>query len=203
MSQTPQPLRGDSFLRPFTKTVNFIYRCFVRVFLVLSVVLVLIVSSDVILRWFGYGIIWADEMSRMLMIWMAFFAMAMGVEIGSHVEITMFFKMLPAKFQKVWTVVNSLITIFIGGFIAYYGVLLFKIGLKGKLEIVRALPKSAMYITIPIGGFFIVYFALMRLLGRTDLLPSALDTIYPKRHSVYVPPDLPGVKKSDKGGSGV
>ena len=75
MPQNTLPRRGDAFLRPFSKVINAIYKALVLVFLVLSVALVLIVSSDVILRWFGHGIVWADEMSRMLMIWMAFIAM--------------------------------------------------------------------------------------------------------------------------------
>ena len=203
MPQNTLPRRGDAFLRPFSKVINAIYKALVLVFLVLSVALVLIVSSDVILRWFGFGIVWADEMSRMLMIWMAFIAMSIGVEIGSHVEITLFFNLFPKKFQKVWSVVNSLITMAIGCFIIYYGVLIIGIGMKGKLGIVRALPKSMLYLTIPVGGFFIVYFALMHMLGREDLMPSALDTIYPKRHSVYVPPELPGHRKPNKEDTGV
>ena len=85
MPQNTLPRRGDAFLRPFSRVINAIYKALVILFLVLCVALVLIVSSDVILRWFGHGIVWADEMSRMLMIWMAFIAMAIGVEIGSHV----------------------------------------------------------------------------------------------------------------------
>ena len=59
-----------------------------------------------------------------------------------------------------------LITMAIGCFIIYYGVLIIGIGMKGKLEIVRALPKSMLYLTIPVGGFFIVYFALMHIWPR-------------------------------------
>ena len=43
----------------------------------------------------------------------------------------------------------------------------------------RSLPKSVLYVTIPIGGFFIAYFALMHLLGRDDLLPSSKAKFYP------------------------
>ena len=181
MSQNSTPRRGDRILRPVAGVLNFIFKVFMVLFLVLTVVLVFIVCTDVVLRWFGHGIIWADEMSRMLMIWMAFIAMALGVEVGSHVEITMFFAMLPKKFQKVWTVVNHLITIAIGCFIIYYGILIIGIAGKGKLEIVRALPKSVLYLTIPVGGFFITYFALMHLLGRNDLLPSAIPHFYPEK----------------------
>ncbi len=177
-SQTPAR-HGDWVLKPIAAVVNFIFKVLIAVFLVLTLVLVLIVCTDVVLRWFGHGIIWADEMSRMLMIWMAFVAMSLGVEVCSHVEITMFFKWLPKGFQKVWMVVNHLITMAIGVFIMVYGVQLIGIGAKGKLEIVRELSKSMLYITIPIGGFFIAYFALMHLLKREDLMPSAIRNFYP------------------------
>jgi TRAP-type transport system small permease protein len=181
MSELAPGTRGDRILRPVARVLNFIYKMLIYLFLVLTVVLVLIVSVDVVLRWFGIGVIWADEMSRMLMIWMAFVAMAIGVELGSHVEITMFFKLLPKGFQKVWSVVNQLITMAIGSFIIYFGILLIQNGTKGRLEIVRELPKSAMYLTIPIGGFFIVYFALMHMLHREDLMPSGIANFYPQK----------------------
>lgn len=171
----------DGLIRPVSTVLNFIYRIFIFLFLGLSVALVLIVSSDVILRWFGKGIVWADEMSRMLMIWMAFIAMAMGVEVGSHVEIVLFFNLFPKGLQRVLAVMNRLITIAIGCFLVYYGIWLIQIGAKGRLEIVRALPKSMLYLTIPIGGFFIVYFALMHLLGREDLMPSSIPGFYPHK----------------------
>lgn len=170
---------GDKLLRPVAAVLNWIFRVFMYLFLVLTVALVFIVCTDVVLRWFGHGIIWADEMSRMLIIWMAFIAMALGVEVRSHVEITMFFAWFPPKFQRLWMGVNHLITVAIGLFIMIFGAQLVAIAAKGKLEIVRALPKSVLYVTIPIGGFFIAYFALMHLLSRDDLLPSAVRTFYP------------------------
>jgi TRAP-type C4-dicarboxylate transport system permease small subunit len=179
MSEFTPGKRGDRIIRPIARFVNAIFKGLIAVFLVLTVALVAIVSTDVVLRWFGKGIIWADEMSRMLMIWMAFVAMSLGVEVCSHVEITMFFKLFPKKFQKVWMAVNHLIIIAIGGFIIYYGILLIAIAGKGRLEIVRVLPKSVFYLTIPIGGFFIIYFALMHLLHREDLMPSSIKNFYP------------------------
>ena len=100
MSQNSTPRRGDRILRPVAGALNFIFKVFIVLFLVLTVVLVFIVCTDVVLRWFGHGIIWADEMSRMLMIWMAFIAMSIGVEIGSHVEITLFLTCFRRNFKK-------------------------------------------------------------------------------------------------------
>ena len=179
MSTQLPPRRGDRILRPLSAVVNGIFWVFIRLFLVLLLVLVGIVSADVVLRWFGIGIVWADEMSRMLIIWMAFIAMSLGVDTCCHVEITMFFRWFPQKFQKVWMVVNHLITLAIGLFIMYYGAQIIGIAAKGRLEIVRELPKSVMYLTIPIGGFYIAYFALMHLLHREDLMPSAIKKFYP------------------------
>jgi hypothetical protein len=168
MTRQPAAHRGDRVLRPVAAVVNTVFKALILVFLVLTLALVLIVCTDVVLRWFGHGIIWADEMSRMLMIWMAFVAMSLGVEVCSHVEITLFFKWLPKGFQKVWLVVNQLITMAIGVFIMVYGAQLIGIGQKGRLDI-----------TIPVGGFFICYFALMHLLKREDLLPSGIPAFYP------------------------
>ncbi len=170
---------GDAWLCPLATGLNWLFRIFMYLFLVLTVALVFIVSTDVVLRWFGHGVIWADEMSRMLIIWIAFIAMALGVEVRSHVEITMFFGWFPKGFQRVWMAVNRLITMAIGLFITVFGAQLVGIAAKGKLEIVRQLPKSVLYITIPIGGFFIAYFSLLQLLGRDDLLPSSIRNFYP------------------------
>mgnify|MGYP003607907592 CR=1 FL=1 len=179
MTTQPSARRGDAVLRPVTTVLNKVFQGLVYFFLVLMLALVFIVCTDVVLRWFGHGIIWADEMSRMLMIWMAFLAMSLGVEVCSHVEITMFFALLPKKFQRFWMSVNHLITMAIGLFILYYGILIIGIAGKGRLEIVRELPKSVLYVTIPVGGFFIAYFALMHLIHREDLLPSAIRKFYP------------------------
>ncbi|MCE5343654.1 MAG: TRAP transporter small permease subunit, partial [Eubacteriales bacterium] len=95
MSEFTPGRRGDRIIRPIARVINAAFKGLITVFLVLTVALVAIVSVDVVLRWFGIGVVWADEMSRMLMIWMAFVAMSLGVEVCSHVEITMFFKLFP------------------------------------------------------------------------------------------------------------
>ncbi|WP_368182591.1 TRAP transporter small permease [Anaerotruncus rubiinfantis] len=61
-------------------------------------VIVLIVSAQVIARKFiGQSIRWSEEVALLLMVWMAFISMAIGVEKKLHIAISMFFPMFPER----------------------------------------------------------------------------------------------------------
>ncbi|QNK41967.1 TRAP transporter small permease [Caproicibacter fermentans] len=148
---------GISFL------FDFIYRILEEYSKIVMLVIVLIVSAQVICRKFlGFSISWSDEVALLLMVWMAFISMAIGVEKKLHIAIEMFFKKFPAPIQKILNVINSLVTVLFGVTLIVYGVRMTQASM-GSILPATGWPGGTLYIMIPVSGVFICYYALIDL----------------------------------------
>ena len=110
-------------------------------------------------------------MALMLMVWMAFITCAVGVERNLHIGIEMFYQMFPKALQKVLFYINWVLVGVVGYFFMYYGAKLTLSTTTSKLP-ATGWPKCTMYWIIPVCGFFIIYFALIKITKREDLLPA-------------------------------
>ena len=71
---------------------------------VVLLAVVLIVCAQVVSRkFFNYSIIWSEEVALLLMVWMAFISMAIGVAKDIHIRITLFFDLFPKPVQSLHT----------------------------------------------------------------------------------------------------
>lgn len=128
-------------------------------------VIVGVVTCDVIGRnLLGGSVMWAQEISLLLIVWMCFVSMAVGVERHTHISIEVFYMMFPKKMQKFLDILNQIIFFFVGIFFTYYGSLLVMNTWTSTLPASK-LPAGVLYLMIPVGGFCIALFTLMNLLG--------------------------------------
>jgi len=128
-------------------------------------VIVVVVTIQVFSRKFlGTSIRWSEEVALFFMIWMAFISMAIGVQKGLHIAIGFFFSLLPAPLAKIVDKLDTLIIVWFGGFMMYYGSLLVQSTMSSTLPATHW-PAGLEYLMIPVGGFFIVYFALIEFFG--------------------------------------
>lgn len=142
---------------------DFIYRILLEYSKIVMLVIVLIVSAQVICRKFlGFSIAWSEEVSLLLMVWMAFISMAIGVEKHLHIAIEMFFKLFPKPLQKIFSVINNLVTFLFGVMMIYYGIMLVQNTSNSTLPATQW-PTSTMYLMIPVSGAFICYYSLVEL----------------------------------------
>lgn len=160
---------GYNAVEKVISAITFVFDCIYRVLLEFSklviLVIVIIVSIEVFGRLlFHKSLMWSEEVALLLMVWTAFIAMAIGVEKGLHIAITIFFNMFPKKVQPVITKFNTCATIFFGWILLYYGIRLARMTWTSTLPATQW-PAGTAYSMMPVAGIFIIYFALTDLLG--------------------------------------
>jgi len=131
----------------------------------LVVALLTVVSLGALTRSFGEPLIWTDELSRFLMVWLAVFGWVVASRKRIHVRIRFFQDRLPARaLQATELVIQFAMTLF-GLLVAVYSV-----GLVGKNHDLDAtsLPISMawMYAPMVLGG------AITALQGAVDLIQT-------------------------------
>lgn len=147
--------------------ITFVFDCIYRVLLefakLVILVIVIIVSCEVFGRLVLHkSIMWSEEVALLLMVWTAFIAMAIGVEKGLHISISLFFNMFPKVVQIVIAKINTLATIFFGYILVVYGIKLASMTMNSTLPATQW-PAGTAYAMMPVGGVFIIYFALLDL----------------------------------------
>lgn len=159
----------DSLVKPICKFLNFLYHVFLVFACLVLLSIVIIVSAQVFVRQVMGGTVrWSQEVALMLMVWMAFITCAVGVERNLHIGIEMFYQMFPKKLQKILFYINWVLVGIVGYFFMYYGVKLTLSTTTSKLP-ATGWPKCTMYWIIPVCGFFIIYFALIKKIGRAHV----------------------------------
>ena len=127
--------------------------------------MVLIVTWQVFSRTiFNTSPPWSEEVSRILMVWVAFLGISIGVRERVHIAVGMFVNRLPEGAQ-VW--VQKLIYALLFAF----GLYLIVQGWQFTLETSRATlpstgwPRSVLYAVMPISGFMICVYTALQALG--------------------------------------
>lgn len=144
---------------------NVAYNLFLRYCQAVLLVIVAIVSADVFSRnLLGFSITWAQEVSLLFMVWMTFLSMAIGEEKDQHIAIELFYSLFPRPVKKFFDVVNKLILVVVGIFLAWYGVQLVMSTWTSTLAATKW-PAGVLYLMIPVGGGFMAFFAVLDLLG--------------------------------------
>lgn len=148
--------------------ITFVFDCIYRILLefskVILLVVVIIVSAQVFARFFGKGIMWSEEVALLFMVWIAFIALAIGVEKDLHISITVFFNLFPKTVQKILLKVIQLAIIFFGMLLIIYGIMLVQNSMNNKLPATQW-PNGIKFIFMPVSGVFVCYFGILNLLG--------------------------------------
>lgn len=140
-----------------------VYRVLLEYAKLVLLVIVFIVSAQVISRKFiGTSIRWSEEVALLLMVWLAFVAMAIGVEKHLHIAIEMFVNKMPGAVQKVIAKINDAATLLFGIILVIYGRRLVLSTMSSTLPATQW-PAGIAYLMMPVGGVFITYFSFLSL----------------------------------------
>ena len=72
----------------------------------LLVSMTLIVFVEVLLRYgFSIGILWAEEVTLNLSGWLVLFGASYGVKVGTHINVDTIVRLMPAKWQRIVTLI--------------------------------------------------------------------------------------------------
>lgn len=87
--------------------------------------MVVVVVAQVILRYgFGQSFDWADEISRLLFVWVIFLALPLGIPKGAHVGVSLLTDRLPARARGLLFRLMSLLCAALLAVVAWQGALL-------------------------------------------------------------------------------
>ncbi|MGI6700557.1 MAG: TRAP transporter small permease [Christensenellales bacterium] len=137
----------------------------IRYFCILAMLIItVVVFIQVINRYFfGKSFQWAEELSILLMIWVAFLGSVLAIRSDSHSRIDFLVKKLPERIKKIVDVFNYLVCALFAAFLAYYSLDI----VKAKMDIISTgLPISTAFWPLAVtvgGGLMVVYLVIMAL----------------------------------------
>ena len=130
--------------------------------LVLLVIVVLVTTQVILRKFFSSSLVWSEEVSLLLVVWMAFIAMAIGVAENLHISISLFFDKFP-KFMQGWLIrINHVLVAIVGIIFIYYGSILAYYTRNSTLPTTKW-PSLILYLMIPVSGIYILYFSITKL----------------------------------------
>lgn len=136
-------------LEKITDTLFWVMDVFCRLVLLF---MTLIVFLQVILRaFFKTNIPWGEEMVLLVMVWMTFAAMSIGLKEEVHIRIEFFMARFPQNIRKLVVVFDNLVLLIVNALMIYYGISLINFTKISKLPVTK-LPSSAVFYLIPVSA---------------------------------------------------
>ncbi|WP_134702803.1 TRAP transporter small permease [Ammoniphilus sp. YIM 78166] len=112
----------------------------------------LLVFINVVLRLFGMGTTWSEELIRYLIIWLTFIGASICVRKGEHVGIELLPELLPDRIKKFLALIVNTIVILFLLFLLKYSVELVQFNQKnGQIAPALGIPMYIIYLSVPIG----------------------------------------------------
>lgn len=129
------------------------------------VAMVLVVILQIFLREvIGYSLVWSEETSRILMVWIGFLGIAIGFREKAHISIEFFVTRLPASVQFVVDKAVYAAVFAFGLYLLIQG-WQFTILTSGATLPSTGLPRSVLYVVMPVAGLMVCVYTALQVLG--------------------------------------
>lgn len=146
-------------MNKFKNILDKIFHILLSFAMILLIAMVIIVFTNVVLRYgFSSGIKWGEEIPLVIIIWFTFIAMALGVKEDLHISITLFTSKANKTVNYFLNLGKYLIEFIIGFIMLKYGWLLTLNGLKSFLPATH-ITNAINYIVLPISAIFIMLYS--------------------------------------------
>lgn len=117
------------------------------------IVMVLVTFMQVVLRWFGHATVWAEELSRYIMLYQVWIGASYAVHEDAHIRITALIGKMTGNKKQVSEVVVLALWLVFAIWLTVEGVLLVnKISVMGQVSSAMRIPMTIPYASVPIGG---------------------------------------------------
>lgn len=135
-------------------TWNKIEKNFEKWLLIVSLVaMVLIIFAQVVLRWLGHPTVWAEELSRYIMLYQVWVGAAYAVREDAHIRITALVTRFEGEKRVRFEVFVLAIWLIFSIWLTVEGCsLVGKIHAMGQLSSAMQIPMTVPYASVPIGG---------------------------------------------------
>jgi len=134
--------------------------------------MILLATSQIILRnFFGFGFIWADELLRMLVLWIAVAGAVAASRTDKHINIAVLDRFLPDKIGLVVKVIVDLFTAAVCLVVTWYSINFVQTSYEYQDVLMGNVPAWILQLVMPVGFGLISWRYLLFALKR---LPSLL-----------------------------
>ena len=100
-------------------------------------------------------VVWVEEVTVFLMIWMAFMGAAIGVRRGAHIAMSILVDRLPTRVARALFYASTLAIIAFSAVVAWQGTLL-ALSVGGQRSAALGVPMGIPYIIVPLGALLII-----------------------------------------------
>jgi TRAP-type transport system small permease protein len=138
------------------KAVYLINKFLEYTILALLVFVSILVFLQVVLRLFSYSLIWAEELSRFLFVWLIFLTTALAIYKKAHLRMDFVSERLQGKTQRFLELLTSLAVVFLFTVIGYYSIPVFTIWAR-KTSPIMGLPMKYVFLTLPVSSALILF----------------------------------------------
>jgi TRAP-type C4-dicarboxylate transport system permease small subunit len=130
----------------------------------ICLVLMVVLSIDLLLGVFSRYVLvrtftWYDEIARGCFVWLTFLGAAVGVKRQAHFRLHIVVDRLSPRLRQAMVILFPLVVIIFAGLLVQQGLVFLEIG-KFQQTPVMGLPKTYIYVAIPIGGALMILYSL-------------------------------------------
>ena len=127
-------------------------------------VLMVVLSIDLFLGVFSRYVLvmtftWYDEIARACFVWLTLLGAAVGVKRHAHFRLHLLVDRLPQRLQKALAVLLPLVVMAFASVLIQQGLVFLELG-RFQQTPVMGLPKTWIYVAIPIGGALMILYSL-------------------------------------------
>jgi TRAP-type C4-dicarboxylate transport system permease small subunit len=120
--------------------------------------LILLAASQIVMRnFFNFGFIWADEMLRMLVLWIAVAGAVAASRTDKHINIAILDRFLPEKIKLLVKIVLHLFTAAVCGAVTWYSVQFVQMSHEYGDVLMGSVPAWLPQLILPVGFGLICY----------------------------------------------
>lgn len=155
------------------QTIGFLTKLLNGILAILLALMVIIVFSNVIGRYFlGSSLAWSEEVSRFLFIWLVFFGAILAYINDEHLALDILTKVLPKKGSQLIAVIADLLVIYALSLITIGG---YKITVENMtwLSPAASIPYGYVYIVVPFTGSILIIQAVLKIFRHVKALLSS------------------------------
>jgi TRAP-type C4-dicarboxylate transport system permease small subunit len=140
-----------------------VYLFMAKLFLV---AMVLIIGVQVFFRYvLNRSISWSEELSMLLMVMFGFVSIAIGVQKGLHLNISLFYDRFSPIVRNVCDKIVETVMTGVGLVMVFYGTRLIESTSHAPMP-ATGLPAAMLYCIVPLTGLLIAYYSFSDLLGH-------------------------------------
>lgn len=154
------------------KTLDLIQKL-INIFLSVAIfAMTLIIFLQVISRYiFNSPLVWSEELSRYLFVWISFLAIADAVRTKSHIALSILTDRMNEDRKQIISRLNYSLICIIGIIITYGGIVLMNLGVR-QSSATLGVPMFLVYLVIPVSGVLISIFSVEKIFTKEGMVDN-------------------------------